>query len=300
MSNIIQSQSCAFVSANHIISLRRLIISVVFLLNGILAGCSTAAPSPTAAPTIPQPLPVVTPSQIPVPTNTVPTLSTSTPLPITVDTPTPEALPNTATPASTLVQAPVDAVLRSGAIVYPGPNPAYPPSAVFSTAITLTISGSDESGDWLVVNLSPYNQGWVAITDVLSVTQLVDLAILPTPANIATATAIVAAPIAVTAFEGSSKFLESSGNQSGIYRKVTLPAVIINVTSAYPGQTFHVEILDSNGRVVMKWSGKTDSDSKYQNAIRADLFKNDTYLIRVTTIEGISDQATLTITKGKP
>lgn len=274
-----------------------MVVVVFLLLNGLLAGCSTAAPFPTAAPTNFQSVPVVTPSPLPNPTDTVLALPTSTLLPTAIDTPTPELLPNTATPSATHTSVSIEAALRSGAAVYPGPNPAYPHLAVFSTAITLTVAGSDASGGWLVVNLTPYNQGWVAITDVLTSTQLASLAILPTPANIATATVVAVAPIAVTAFEGSGKFLESSGN--GVTREVVLPAIIVNVASSNPGQTFRVEILDANGRVVMKWSGKTDGDGKYQNVIRADLLTNGSYLVNATTTEGISDQATLAITQGK-
>jgi hypothetical protein len=149
------------------------------------------------------------------------------------------------------------------------------------------------------VNLSPYNEGWVARSDVLTSTLPSDLAILPTTAGIATATAIAVAPISLTAFEGSGKFMVP-GSHTGEFNEVTLPAIIINVASADPGQSFRIEIIDSKGKVAMKWNGKTDGDGKYQHIVRADGLTNGTYLIKVTIDGSVTDQITLAITKGKP
>ena len=61
--------------------------------------------------------------------------------------------------------------------------------------------------------------------------------------------------ISLTAFEGSGKFLVP-GSQTGEFKEVSLPAIIINVVSADPGQSFHLEIIDSKGKLAMKWKAK--------------------------------------------
>lgn len=214
----------------------------------------------------------------------------------------PPKITSTPSQTATLLPSPtpilIDVGLPSGTVVYPGPNVAYPPLAWFSSPVTLTVSGGDDSGEWLLVNLTPYNQGWVMKQEVVAPSGLAKLLVVPTPGPISTATSVPVAAISLNIYQGSATFMVSQAGGTS-FEEMPLPALVIDVTTAQAGQSYKGQLLDDKGRLVEKWNARTDQLGYHQKAFQLKSIENGNYVVIVTDTYSNSVQATVLITDGK-
>jgi uncharacterized protein YraI len=268
---------------------RCLICFTTLIFVSILVGCRTATETREEDIPISSPTPVpeeITSTATLAPTETsLPTLtltSTSTPEPTLTSTPT-------ATPT------PVSVVVVLNAEARPGPAENYPVLMTFYEAVTVTLQGSNPDGDWLAIDLSEYNTGWVPFRQVITTTALVDLPVVPTPEGLVTITPEATPAISLYAYEAFGQFFQCAGMECEYVNQLGL---MVQITTRQPSQAFTIEITSPKGKLVRKVADKTDGEGKYFFSYPSKNFETGTYTIRVWTPEG--DEKTTTVNIEKP
>jgi len=183
---------------------------------------------------------------------------------------------------------------QEGARVYPGPGTDYPWMAIYSAGITLTVAGENSLGNWLAVEVSPYNQGWIRASEVITSTPLDGLPLAAEPSGLATVTPVPRVELSLTAFDGHYQFMNI--NSKGVFGTVREPALVYEVTTAEALQSFVLEVFSPTGKLVYKRRLKTDDEGTYENAVMTKDFKTGAYTVRATLWNGVVKEVVVQVT----
>jgi hypothetical protein len=179
-------------------------------------------------------------------------------------------------PTETTTAEPVWVQSLDGATVYQAPGKDYPALAYYTEGITLTIVGRNPAGDWLVVAISPYNTGWIALNEVTSIDESQSLPRVDEPAGIETATPMPEIPISISTEFDRRKFSTTGRND---------PVLNIYI-KANPGVRLSIEITAPDGKIVFTETGKTNYLGIYTTSYWGALKLGGNYVITVSDEAG--------------
>ena len=178
----------------------------------------------------------------------LPPTATASATPTTPPSPTPTDTP-TATPEPVVIEG----VTLSDAEVYAGPSNQYPWMATYSTGITLTVLGCDDSLSWLAVEIPPQQIGWVTETDLQLSFPMTELPLAPTPEALPTVAPLTGSTIQLTLVKQlfpATEYFHSYQSATAI------------VQTAQPKTPFTIEVFSEKGKLVFRERSMTDAAGK--------------------------------------
>ena len=214
--------------------------------------------------------------------NPTPMPPTSPPSATPTSVPSPTA---TATPTATPEPVVVEGVTIAEAEVYAGPGDIFPWMGAYSTGITLTVLGSDDSTKWLAIEIPPQQTGWVAASDMELIDPPAELALAPTPAALPTTAPLIGSAIQLTLVKEYHAPTESFHGYQ---------AAIAIVQTSLPKVPFTLEMINANGKVVFREKSMTDATGKISIYIPWRQAEG-VYRVVVTTESGDHDEGSIEI-----
>lgn len=252
-------------------------ILILFLIACFLAACQPAQPADLPSPTAPPA--AAPPSQAPQPTpsarpsETSPPSATPTPLPPPTETAAP---PPSATPA-----APAARTLR-WTDAYAGPGEAYPLLASFAENIRFLVTARDESGEWLLVQLAPFQTGWIARANLDLEGEAGALAVADLPP---------APNLSPTPAPGRNIRLSvPNGYSSGYF--------IVYAAGVQPSIQYTVQVISDKGKSVYK-RGHNSRSTDMKIYLKIQDLTPGVYTVNLFLDETLLAQTTFTVVKNK-
>jgi len=239
-------------------------LTLALLLALTLAACEAAPAAPgmsdAAAPSanqIASGSDSTEPGQNETPAATQPADDNPTPVPPTATASATPTLPPSPTPTTTPTATPepvvIEGITLAEAEIYAGPSDIYPWMGTYTTGITLTVMGSDDSLSWLAVEIPPGQIGWVAEQDLQLDFPKTDLPLAPTPEALPTVAPLAGSTIQLTLVKHlypASEYFHS------------VQAAIAVVQTNQPKTPFTLEMFNEKGKLMFREKNMTDAAGK--------------------------------------
>jgi len=197
------------------------------------------------------------PGQEETPAATQPADDNPTPVPPTATASATPTLPPSPTPTTTPTATPepvvIEGITLAEAEIYAGPSDIYPWMGTYTTGITLTVMGSDDSLSWLAVEIPPGQIGWVAEQDLQLDFPKTDLPLAPTPEALPTVAPLAGSTIQLTLVKHlypASEYFHS------------VQAAIAVVQTNQPKTPFTLEMFNEKGKLMFREKNMTDAAGK--------------------------------------